>query len=349
MTTTTHPMTSPPTRHVPRLGVGLTILGAVCGAVVPAVLTAGDVPGPAKLAGMALGAALPPLIGAAGARPRLRVAVVAMTVAALALSYSGLQIFAKVTETAPAVPSPSGIVDGLPWVGDDRDHEVDGQQACGDPLVHGTDELGLAVCPPALTCRGDDGCDPVTVTSLGTAPLRIGEVELGVDAATYLTATGCAHTVLAKGQDCTITVTFSPEKAPEAATTELVVHQNLPENPIRVPLRAEGTVTGAAALALGEPVCDLDGLTPDPDGGVSGWLIVEAPLTATGVPDGVSLQAAVHVDGQFLWPAEVDLAGARVRAEEFYSGPPLSVVAIIIDPNGLVEGDDLEDNRRRCP
>jgi hypothetical protein len=343
--TTTQPPTSPPARQVPGFELALTIVGAVCGAIVPAVLTAGAASDPAKLAGMALGAALPPLVGAAGSKRPIRVAVVAvLTVAAVVLSYGGLQIFAKVTDTEPAVAPPKEVVTILRGGGGggDDDPEPSGG-ACEEPLVHGTEDLGLAVCPPAITCTAEDDCPPVTVTSTGAEPLQIGDIEFDGEADTYVTLDGCEHTALAKGEECTIALTFSPEKAPESGSTNLVIHQNLPKIPTRVPLEAEGTVTVSPNLALGAPFCDPSALVEDAEAGsVSGELAVGVPVTATGLPDVSSVRAAVYVDGVEWQSVPVDPDGDQVIRGN-YEGPRPGQVLVRVDPDNLVQESASED------
>jgi hypothetical protein len=205
-------------------------------------------------------------------------------------------------------------------------------------LVHGTEELGLAVCPRAITCTAEDGCDPITVTSTGSSPVRNFWLEFEDDADAYLTATGCDNAVLAKGEKCTITLAFFPERASEEATTHLVIHQNLPEVPTLVPLKATGTVPVEPDLALGAATCDPSGLSEAVNlGTVSGELLVEAPLSATGLAGLPSAWAAVFVDGLLWQTVEVDPNGGLVSVRAFYDGPRPAQVVVRIDPDGAVE------------
>ena len=331
-----------PTRDVRRFELTLTILGAVCSAVVTGVLAAENVSTTGKLVGMALGAAFPPLVGAVGPRRPVRVGVaVLMTAVAVFMAYWGGQVFAKVTNTEPPLPTPREIIPGPgpgPGLGPDREPSGD---ACGDPLVHDAGDLALEVCPSVLTCSAEDSCGPVTVTSIGTAPLRIGSLEFEGDAGSYLTATGCENAVLAKGQECTITLKFFPESAPESATTRLIINQNLPKVPTLVPLEAHGELSVEPNLALGQPSCDLSGLSTDPDG-VSGELAIAVPVSATGLPDLSSVQAAVYVDGVEWQIVPVDPNGGEVIRGD-YAGPRPGQVLVRVDPDNLVQESESED------
>jgi hypothetical protein len=351
MTTTTQSAPPSPTRQVPRFELTLAILGAVCGAVVPVVLTAGKAPDPAKLVGLALGAALPLLVGAAGARRPVRVGVVAvLTVAAVALSYSGLQVFAKVTNTEPVVPTPLAIISGPGGGGGGGGGgNGGGGGTTEDALVETSGDLGIKVVPKVITCDADDGCPAVTVTSVGTATLRITSLEFTDDAGSYLAATGCDGVALAKEEQCTITLGFTAENAPESASAHLVIHQNLPEKPTLVPLDAHGASPAEPNLALGPPDCDLSGLIEDPDtGDVSGPVRIHAPLTVTSLPEGTVVDAAVYVDGTES-PAIVDLATGQVSLEDFYQGAYPGEVLMVVDPGHLVTESSEDDNVVSCP
>jgi hypothetical protein len=345
---TTQTTTTSPTRDVRRFELTLTILGAVCSAVVTGVLAAENVSTTGKLVGMALGAALPPLVGAVGPGRSVRVGVaVVMTVVAVFMAYWGGQLFAKVSETEPPLPTPNEIVTSLGGdTGSGRGGGGDGGEGkTEDVLVQGDGPVRIQVEPGSITCEAEAGCGLVTVTSVGTAPLRIDNLEFEGDAGSYLTADGCENTVLAPNEHCAITLQFSSELAPESATTHLVIHQNLPLVPTLVPLEAHGELSVEPNLALGQPACDRSGLTADPDGGVSGELSIEAPLSATGPADVSSVEAAVYVDGEQWWFGLVDLNDDTVLVHELYVGPLPGEVLVRIDPDNLVqESEDEKDN-----
>jgi hypothetical protein len=343
MTTTAQPTTPPPTRQVAGFELSLTILGAVCSAVVTGLLAAENVSLTGKLLGMALGAALPPLVGAVGPGRSVRVtAAVLMTAAAVVLAYGGGQLFAKVANTEPPLPTPAEILHPQPTPDPDPDPDPDP----GNAIIERSGDLGIRVEPGAITCGADHGCGTATVTSVGTVPLRITSLAFEDDAASYLTATGCENAVLAEDEQCTITLEFTAENAPESATTHLVIHQNLPEVPTLVPLDAEGAVPVEPDLQLGEASCDASALVEDPDAGtVSGELLVQAPLSATGLADLSSVGVAVSVDGVPWDVVDVDPNGGEVAVRNFYAGPRPEQVQVQIETDGSVEqapdGDEV--------
>lgn len=352
MTTGTTPTTgataSPPKRGVPGFELTLTVLGAACSAVVTGVLAAEGASTTTTLIGMALGAALPPFVGAVGpGRPvRVGVAVLLAAVAAF-IAYGGGQIFAKVSDTEPPLPTPEQIVTNLGGGGGGGSGGgTDG--TTGNALEHVSGALGLRVVPTPITCD-EDGCTPITVTSIGTAPLRVTSLEFEGDGGSYLRATGCENAVLATGQACTIVLEFSAENAPEAATTRLVIHQNLPEVPTLVPLEADGVLPAELNLVLGEAMCDMSALVDDPDtGGVSGELRVVAPLGVTGLEDASSVEAALYVDGAPVSSTEVGPQDGSVSITYFYDGPAPEDIRMQIDPGDAVQESNEDDNVAFC-
>jgi hypothetical protein len=347
--------TTPPARDVRRFELTLTILGAVCSAVVTGVLAAGNVSTTGKLLGMALGAALPPLVGAVGPGRPLRVAVaVVLTAGAVVIGYGGGQIFAKVSGTEPPLPTPNQIVTSLG--GDDGGGDGDGGGGDGgggggertaDALVQREGDLGIHVDPGVIRCGAEAACGPVTVTSVGTAPLRITSLEFEGDAASYLTAAGCEGAVLAEQAQCTITLQFAPESAPESATTHLVIHQNFRGPATRVPVEAHGEVAVEPNLGLGPASCDLSALVADPDTGtVSGRLVVDAPITRAEF-DG-SFEATVHINGELQWTFGVAADQQAVHVDDEYQGALPTSVMVTIDSAQTVEESSDDDNVAFC-
>ena len=346
--TTTQTTTSHPAGEVQRFRVTVTVVGAVCSAVVTALLAAEGASLTSRLVGTAVGAAIPPLVGAVGPGHEIRMTVaVLLTAAAVVLGYGGDQLVSGVTGKAPSLPTPNEIVTRVV----DPEPQTPVEPEATGSLVESEPPLEITVSPGAITCDDEGRCDTVTVTSTGTATLHVTSHEFEGDAASYLTATGCEDTLLEPGRSCTITPTFSPEDAPETVVTHLVIHQNFTGPATYVPVTAGGDEPIVPNLASSRPDCDLSGLAGDPDGGdvVTGDVIVEAQLTATGLPEGTSVEAAVYVDGAFQWQADVDLAAGTVRVEEFYSGPVPSDVVVVVDPERVVQESDEGDNVARCP
>jgi hypothetical protein len=298
-----------------------------------------------KLIGMALGAALPPFVGAVGPGRPVRVGVaVLLAVVAAVVAYGGGQIFAKVSDTEPPLPTPNQIVTRLGGGGGGGD----GEETTENALEHLAGDLGLRVVPGSISCDEEDGCDPITVTSIGTAPLRVTSLEFEGDAASYLTATGCENAVLATGEACRITLEFDAENAPEAATTRLVIHQNLPEVPTLVPLEADGVLPAEVNLSMGTAACDLSALVDDPDGGVSGELSVTAPLSATGLDDVSAVEAVLYIDGDEVSSEELDPNGGSVSIRADHRGPAPEDIRVGIDPGDAVQETDEDDNVAFC-
>jgi hypothetical protein len=346
-TPTTGTTTSPPTREVRRFELTLTILGAVSSAVVTGLLAAEDASTTTKLIGMALGAALPPFVGAVGPGQPVRVGVaVLLTGVAVVIAYGGGQVFAKVSDGEPPLPTPNQIVTNLSGGGGGGGGGA--EVTTDDDVEDRAGNLGIRVEPGSIGCDEEDGCNPVTVTSIGTALLRITSLEFEGEGASFLTATGCKNAVLAPGEACAITLEFSAESAPRSATTQLVIHQNLPEFPTLVPVEAEGVLTVSPNIALGQPVCDRSGLFPDPNGGVSGELSIEAPLSATGLADVSSVEAAVYIDGELIWTEDVDPNAGSVSLSPAYGGPVPGEVLVRIDPGDVVQESGQDDNDAAC-
>ena len=350
MTTGTTPTTgataSPPKRVFQGFELTLTVLGAACSAVVTGVLAAEGASTTTKLVGMALGAALPPFVGAVGpGRPvRVGVAVLLAAVAAF-IAYGGGQIFAKVSDTEPPLPTPNQIVTNL---GGGSGGGGGTDETTGNALEHVDGDLGLRVVPTPITCDEDGRCDPITVTSIGTALLRITSLQFGGNAASYLTASGCEDAVLATGESCTITLEFDAENAPEGATTQLVINQNLPEVPTLVPLEADGVLPADVNLGLGTAECDGSALVDDPDGGVTGELRIVAPLSSSGLADVSSVEAAVYIDGALASTAEVDPNGDSVSIRADYQGPVPEDIRVQIDTLDVVQESNEDDNVAFC-
>jgi len=343
MTTNT---TLPPARDGRGLALALTILGAVCSAVVTGVLAAQEVSTTEKLVGMAVGAALPPLVGAVGPGPRIRVAVaVLMTAVAVVLAYGGGQLFAKVSNTEPPLPTPDAIATSLPW----QNHQDAGDQArSGNVLEERSGELGIRVEPGAITCQAKDGCGPVTVTSIGTAPLEITSLAFERDAASFLTATGCQGVALAEHEQCAVSLRFSADRAPESVSTHLIINQNLPGKPTLVPLEAHGLHQVEPNLALGQATCLRASLVRIPHTDtVSGPLVIDAPVTRSG-PDLPTVKATVHVNGDLQWTFAVEPDQPSIHVSDDYEGPFPTEITVTIDSAGTVEESSEADNVTTC-
>lgn len=205
------PVSRPPAKGH-RLELTVAMVGAASGAVVPAALELmGSMPPAVSLAGLAVGAALPPFIVAVGRHRRVRMGVaVILTSVALALSYSGLTAFAFAAGQQPVVPVPP---------------QVKAIVVPDSTEVSPIGTLGIAVYPETISCD-DDGCTELTVISTGSRELRVTSLEFDGAARGNLTATGCEGARLSNGETCTISVAVRPGSG-GTATAQLVIHQNL--------------------------------------------------------------------------------------------------------------------------
>jgi hypothetical protein len=188
----------------------------------------------------------------------------------------------------------------------------------------------------------------VTVTSIGAAPLHVTSLELEGESAAYLTAAGCEDAVLERDESCAITLSFSPENAPEAASTRLVIHQNFRGPATYVPLNTHGTPPALPNLALAGASCEYPGTDPE-TGEMSGVLTVTAPMSSAGSLQEAAVEAAVYVDGAMLWADVVDVAGGVVSAQVAYVGPAPVDVMVELDPANQIEEWSETDNLARCP
>jgi hypothetical protein len=106
----------------PSVRLALAVLGSVCGALITGAL---DTSSTVTLIGAALGSAVPALVTFAGPYQPLRAGVaIAVTVAALFLTYGGFTLFDFATDRAETFPLPPGVHQpGPPAGGVDADDD----------------------------------------------------------------------------------------------------------------------------------------------------------------------------------------------------------------------------------
>ncbi len=218
--------------------VALEILGAVCCSIIGTLVTRKlDASPEAALVAAAAGAAIAPLISAAGRHQPLRVGVgVFVTLLALGLTYGGFAVFDITTDQSPHLPLPGGVA--------------------GGPGGSSADGPAIRVKPESLEleCLGRDCARRVRVISVGSEPLLIGAVELDGSVPGFaFDAGGCAHRRLSEvGDACTISV-WAETPGTGGATTRLVIHQNLPGRPTFVRLTGPGTPLPTVRPTRSEP------------------------------------------------------------------------------------------------
>jgi hypothetical protein len=94
----------------------------------------------------------------------------------------------------------------------------------------------IALSSDQVECLDLSDCGSVTVLSTGTAPLRIGSVDV-VDRSTEIHADGCAHAVLAPGESCVLSVFMPPGDTTHGHLATVLINQNLPGGPTPIEVR----------------------------------------------------------------------------------------------------------------
>jgi hypothetical protein len=208
----------------------LAIIGSVCGALITGALNTSPT---VRLIGAALGAAITTLIGYAGPYGRLRVGVgIGVTGLALVLTYGGVTLFDYAADRPATFPLPSAMPDpqGV------------------ESIVTTEDGLALKVAPKTVHCNSD-GCDEVTVTSIGEKLLQIDEIEFVDDAAAEFDHGGdCDGRSLVKDEECRVAIIFTPSGASGTRNVKLRIHQNLRGPATDVPV--EGEVAGGGGFRV---------------------------------------------------------------------------------------------------
>jgi hypothetical protein len=263
------------------IGLGLAIIGAVCGTALTSVITE---PGWIRLVALCLGAAIPPFVSTVGRWRPVRAAVaVLITVGAAMITYSSAAVVTAATgeEIVPVLHLPTIVQTPTP-----------------SPTVTSTHWGGgaLKVAPAMVTCK--PVCDhEVTITSTGRAPARVGTIKFDGPAKAKFTRTGeCLGKTLDPGEECTFRVAFKPAGATGTQTARLVIEHDLNDKAMVVALSAEqpsldlavssqgascvlqpgGTVDGHDALEIFFHVA-LTGATPEQLPGL-------VPVTVRSVP-----------------------------------------------------------------
>jgi hypothetical protein len=231
----------PPKQAISGFGLTLTVLGALCGALLTGVLEIlqqreilqeSDA---WKLVSLTIGAALPPVVAAlqqGGRRIRV-VAAILLSVAALILAYFGLFAFTIVADKSPILPTPNQIAE---WV--DKVPPTPGDDGTKGSYAEGA--LKMTWTPRSVRCGDDGDCSEVTVTSEGAEQLRITGLEIQGDGNEYLKPTGCVGGPLNQNDHCTITLEFEYKSAPRSSTPVLVINQNFAGPATKIPIDAHG-------------------------------------------------------------------------------------------------------------
>lgn len=236
----------------------LSMMGAVCGTLVSQTLAKSQ---SLALVGATLGAAIPPLISAAGPRSTLR-ATGGLLIAAVALlfTYGGFTLADMVRDSPSTFPAPAVLsghgkqaetTTSATTVPADSSSTSPGQVAtCEGPKC-------FAVSPISVHCSVD-ACDPVTLTNTGSVDVHVMGIQLEGARATDVDIGGlCDHRTLLPKDACSITLT---RKSTLPGTATLVVHQDLLGPATVVTLNLDGPATdpqGPDLALFTEPHCDF--------------------------------------------------------------------------------------------
>ncbi|KHD75176.1 hypothetical protein MB27_24075 [Actinoplanes utahensis] len=225
--------TEPTTARDAALATGISVVGAVCGTVLTAML---DGSPSQKLTGAIVGAVVATLFSVTGPYLHVRAVIgVAVTGAALLLTYGGAAVADGFTGN---VTYPRNVPGPTP--------SASTNSAEPDEVCEG--DLCLSA-PRSLRLCAATGCSAsMVVTNTGSRLLRIKELEIeGPAARTFRHSGDCANHTVKAGRTCTITVTVTAEPTGEAV---LVIHQNLEGPATKVALAPSGKADSRPDLRM---------------------------------------------------------------------------------------------------
>jgi hypothetical protein len=206
----------------PRTQLLLAVIGAVFATLVTGAFGTSQW---GRLAGAALGAAIPVLVVSGGAQG-LALST-AITGGALFITYGGFTLFDYAGDQKATFPIPAAMPNPAEGGG-------------GSPTTTTTaNGLSLEVSPASVHCDAES-CDEVAVKSTGVKALTIWLIEFEGDVNAEFGHSGdCDNNTLQTGEECHVSVIFTPSGVSGTRVAKLVIHQNLPGDPTRVPIEAE--------------------------------------------------------------------------------------------------------------
>ena len=311
-----------PAWRVTLTALAVAMSGTVLGTIIPS-LFGKDADG--RLIGMVVGGLIVALISIAGpwGQTRALLGVLAAVVAVL-LTYSGGR-----AADPELFPPPDEITTSIG--GDDNNNTSDGS------LTIRSGGVGMTVDHRSLTCDDPPACGSLTITSVGTIPLELRDIqfEAGPNPGDFRENGECdGKGPLEKGQTCTLAVEFYPtvhDGSDRAAT--LFIHQNVGNEIARVPVSANA-----------EEIDDL-GVTSDVECSYADDKLVIrfAIVHSGGIPDDFEASAQ-----------RTDVLGEQVMRQFNVEGGPPHELALDLTPpaepqvtlsvNPLVDEEDEENN-----
>jgi len=262
-------------------GLVLSILGAVCGALLTNALNGSSA---VRLIGTILGAAVPQLITQVGPGHRLRAGMaISVTTLALFAAYGGFTLFAFASDRESVVPLPSIVPQP------------------GDPGGNGSGNAGrgIEVNPDDVDC-GDRpvvdellACGDVTVTSTGTEPLRISSVVFEPTSPFGQSQNCVKKSPLPTGETCTVHVLFRPLGEPGPRAAQMIIKGNASAN-VDVQGNVEAAELAGDLAVLGVVSCAY---VADEASGPALTLGFEVAFSGSGSPPSVIGVSASLDDG----------------------------------------------------
>ena len=198
----------------------------------------------AKLVGAVVGAAIPGVAAYVLPRRNLHLGVgIALTVIALVLVYGGSVAINAAADRPQTFPT---------WVKDPTPTATVTATATADP-----GGPGISVSPQVLSCT-PQCAEPVSITSNGERPLRIGTVSISDDAENrFSKVQDCAGVDLDPGEKCEFGIAFSAPQDADTRTASMRVESNAGAATMQLEGRSAAT---AVDLVPGQDTkCNLDG------------------------------------------------------------------------------------------
>lgn len=229
------------------LEVLIAVVASVCGLLLTSALS--ESTPELALAGMVLGAAIPPFVSTAGGRRGFRVTIaVLVTSVAVCVTYAGSIVVSTITQEE-TLPGSTVLTDVIrsPTTPPHSPTSVEGSTG------------SMEVTPGTLRCTPD--CEsPVTIRNTSGARFAIDDIIVdGEDVKSFSYDDGCVGVKLGDSEKCEFTVEFDPNDTDYEATATLLVRNDLTENnEARVDLFGHSPSGIDLAIAAGDVSCTYE-------------------------------------------------------------------------------------------